>query len=74
MSMADGGNQRIVDMVEVVDNFFKPRKTMGEVMDEVAMARDRTMLQLSLQEHETKLRELYARVIELEERMKHERT
>lgn len=70
--MADS-RDRIIDMVEVVDNFFKPQRTMGEVMDEVAMARDRQMLQLSLQEHEVKLRELYARVKELEERMKGQR-
>lgn len=70
--MADG-RDRIIDLVEVVDNFFKPQRTMGEVMDEVAMARDRQMLQLSLQEHEVKLRELYARVKELEERMKNEK-
>ena len=70
--MADS-RDRIIDMVEVVDNFFKPQRRMGEVMDEVAMERDRKFLQLSLQEHETKLRELYARVVDLEERMKNER-
>ena len=42
--MADS-RDRIIDLVEVVDNFFKPRKTMGEVMDEVAMERDRKFLQ-----------------------------
>lgn len=73
MSMADSRNPRIIDMVEVAENFFKPQKTMGDIMDEVAMTRDRQMLQLSLQEHEVKLRELYARVKELEERMKGQR-
>lgn len=63
--MADGGNQRIVDMIEVVDNFFKPRKTMGEVMDEVAIARDRTFLQLRLSDMDNKLRELSEKVEEL---------
>lgn len=71
--MADSNNPRIINMVEVAENFFKPQKTMGDIMDEVAMARDRQMLQLSLQEHEVKLRELYARVKELEERMKGQR-
>ena len=73
MSMADSRNPRMIDMIEVAENFFKPQKTMGDIMDEVAMARDRQMLQLSLQEHEVKLRELYARVKELEERMKNEK-
>ena len=71
MSMADSRNPRIINMVEVAENFFKPTtKTMGDIMDEVAMSRDRQMLQLSLQEHEVKLRELYARVVVLEEKTK----
>lgn len=63
--MADGENRRIIDMVEVTERFFKPEKTMGDIMDEVAMERDQKLLMLRLSDFDNKLRELTSKVEEL---------
>ena len=63
--MADGENRRMIDMVEVVDNFFKPEKTIGDIMDDVAIEREKKLLMLRLSDFDIKLRELSEKVEEL---------
>lgn len=65
--MADGGNKRIIDMVEVAEAFFKtPAQLMPQKnIDENEYRRDAAIIQLRLFDMDNKLRELSEKVEEL---------
>ena len=64
--MADGGNKRIIDMVEVAESFFKGGKILPrEVIAENEYKRESAIIQLRLFDMDNKLRELSEKVEEL---------
>ena len=67
MPLADGGNKRIIDMVELAESFFKtPAQWMLQKnIDENEYKRESAIIQLRLFDMDNKLRELSEKVEEL---------
>lgn len=70
MSMADGENRRMINMVEVTNDFFETiakefKSDIGTLKPYKAYEEERELLMLRLSDFDTKLRELSEKVEEL---------